>query len=148
MVGRITAEALGIPVPQPTSIPKQQGRLLTISQQYRLAAIIDGLIPTGPLDIFDDQLIVWAVEKLDSIIAGLLPPNILDRAQDITTGIDSGDFSAIIKRLTSAINSRINFPLLSEDTEEKVIGFFINLIAEALRTGRSIDTAFKALALK
>lgn len=148
VVGRFTAEALGISPPQPTRLPEKNGFLLTTSQQKRLAAIIDGIVPTGPLDIFDDQLIVWAVEKLDSTVAELLPKNILDKAQDITTGIDSGNFSAIINRLTAAINSRINLPLLSEDSEGKVIGFFIKLIAEALRTGRDIDTAFKALALR
>ncbi|MEO4049324.1 peptidoglycan-binding domain-containing protein [Pseudomonas sp. CAU 1711] len=148
VVGPKTADALDLSLPKPSVVATKDGHILNATQINRLAVIIDGLIPTGPLDLFDDPLILWTVEKLDSIIAKLLPAHILKYAQDISSGVDSGDFSAISKRITSAINSRINFPILTEDTEEKVIGFFVKFIIESLRTGRNIDTAFKALALK
>lgn len=142
-VGENTASALGLAFPA-MAVPS--GHVLTPSQLKRLAEVVDTLVPTGPLDLFDDRAIAWLVTKLDGFLADHIPPSILSFLNDLSNGIEGHDLSALKKRLSSAVNARINVPFLSEETEARIISLVVNVIVEALLAGRTFDKALEQAA--
>lgn len=149
LVGPRTADALEIPAPQPAAVPAAKpDHVLTEAQLRKLAEIVDGAIPTGIVDIFDDFAIKWLVERLDTVLAELLPPKILQYVQEISRGVESGDYANLKKRLVEAINKRVDVPLLSEAVEARIIAFVIDFITDALTTGHNFDSALASSAKK
>lgn len=144
VVGQDTAQALGLSMPQPSELPKAS-HLFTQNQLIKLAEVIDSFIPTGPLDPFDDSIIAWLVNKLDGALASLIPPKILSLLHDLSNGIEGHDLNAFKARLTKSINEEINIPLLSEETEGKIIYFVVDLVVESLQVGRSFDNVLSKL---
>jgi len=147
IVGHATAAALGLALPAP-KIKAGANRILTEDQLQRLAELIDALIPTGPADFFDDGPIEWLVLKLDAVVADLLPRKFVLMLQELSDGLEQGDLRSTRDGLVKAINSRVNVPLLPEDVEARIIGFFVDLLIEALELGRTFDDALKLLAPK
>lgn len=151
VVGEAAARSLGLELAPPETLPRvaseraRPHQLLTQVQLHKLAEAVDALIPTGPVDLFDDVAIAWLVEKLDQTLAGLLPPNVAAYLSDLTKGLDEGDLGAFRKRLASAIGKQVNVPLLSEETEQRVIAFVVDLIVEGLRLGRNFDEALNRI---
>lgn len=144
IVGKDTAAALGLALPAP-KIKAGANRILTEGQLQRLAELIDALIPTGPADFFDDGPIEWLVLKLDAVLADLLPKKFALMLQELADGLEQGDLRSTRDGLIKAINSRVNVPLLPEDVEARIIGFFVDLVLEALQLGRTFDEALKRL---
>lgn len=138
VVGEATAKSLGLAPPSPTTLPLA-GHILTETQLRKLAEAVDALIPTGPVDFFDDDAIAWLVKKLEGTLAELLPPKIAGYLRDLSQGLEIGDLGTLKKRLTVAINQRINVPMLSEETEAKIIAFFVDVVADSLRLGRTFE---------
>lgn len=149
IVGQATAQRLKLALQEPDLKVLAEGdhkptdHILTSGQLRKLAEKVDALIPTGPFDFFDDAAILWLVRKLDSALVSLLPPNIVDYLGDYSKGLEGGDMFAFKKRLTVAINKQVNVPLLSEETEAMIIGFFIGLVIDGLRLGRTLDAALE-----
>lgn len=143
VVGRSTANSLGLELSPPALLPKSE-HILSAAQLRKLAEAVDALIPT-PVDYFDDAAIAWLVEKIDSTLAGVLPPKIANYLKDLAQGIELGDLGAFKKRLTGSLNQYINVPLLSEETEGKILGFVVEVVAESLQLGRSLDDALSKL---
>lgn len=145
IVGQATATALGLALSAP-KIKAGANRILTEDQLQRLAELIDALIPTGPADFFDDGPIEWLVLKLDAALADLLPRKFVLMLQELSDGLEQGDLRSTRDALVKTINSRVNVPLLPEDVEARIIGFFVDLLIEALELGRTFDDALKLLA--
>ncbi len=145
IVGQTTATALGLALSAP-KIKAGANRILTEDQLQRLAELIDALIPTGPADFFDDGPIEWLVLKLDAALADLLPRKFVLMLQELSDGLEQGDLRSTRDALVKTINSRVNVPLLPEDVEARIIGFFVDLLIEALELGRTFDDALKLLA--
>lgn len=150
VVGRETAAALGLnwtarlqdrqqSVANARNTPP--AHVLSEQQLTLLAERIDALIPTGPFDLIDGPLISWLVSRLDAALAKILPAGVLDYINDFNQGLPSGDFSALKARLVKTLNAHINVPLIPEHVEEKIIAFFVDVIADALQLGRTFDTA-------
>jgi len=146
LVGPNTAAALDLPAPEPQAEPKAK-HIFTAAQLKKLAELVDGLLPTGPLDLFDDRAIAWLVEKLDGALAKLLPPHVLAFINDISQGLD-GDLAAVKRRLSEQLNRAINVPLLSEETEGRIIATFVDLVFDALQLGSGFDAALARIAPK
>lgn len=145
IVGKETAAALGFALAS-RSVSKNTNGILSEAQLDRIAEIIDRMIPTGLLvDAIDDKAIEWVVHRLDRTLAGLLPPSWAKALKDLSEGIEKGDLSAIRARLVAALNAHINVPLISEETEGWIIGFFVDVVIEALKLGRTFDEALKRL---
>ncbi len=147
IVGQATAKALNIVLPEPTALPAASSHVLTADQLRNLAEVIDSFIPF-PFSLFCDSAIAFLVNQLDSALADLLPPSVLSLLNDLSNGIDGHDLGAFKKRLSVAINKRIDIPLLSEEIEGEIISFFVDLVVEALQTGRYFDGALAALRAK
>lgn len=145
IVGQATATALSLALSAP-KIKAGANRILTEDQLQRLAELIDALIPTGPADFFDDGPIEWLVLKLDAALADLLPRKFVLMLQELSDGLEQGDLRSTRDALVKTINSRVNVPLLPEDVEARIIGFFVDLLIEALELGRTFDDALKLLA--
>lgn len=143
VVGRSTANSLGLELSPPAQLPKSE-HILSSAQLRKLAEAVDALIPT-PVDYFDDAAIAWLVEKIDSTLADVLPPRIANYLKDLAQGVELGDLGAFKKRLTGTLNQYINVPLLSEETEGKILGFVVDVVAESLQLGRSLDDALSKL---
>ncbi|ANQ84966.1 hypothetical protein dqs_1928 [Azoarcus olearius] len=143
LVGHRTAAALALPVPA-VQIPA--GHVLTDDQRKRLAEIIDGFIPAGPFEFFDGPAISWLISKLDDFLANHLPPGVRALIQDLSKGLEGHDLTALKKRLTDSINAKVNVPLLSEEVEGKITGFFVSVVVEALLSGRTFEDAMERLA--
>lgn len=145
IVGKETAAALGFALAAP-SVSNNTHGILSKAQLDRVAEIIDRMIPTGLLvDAIDDQAIEWIVHLLDRTLASLLPPSWAKALKDLSEGIEKGDLSAIRDRFVAALNARVNVPLISEETEARIIGFFVDLVIEAFKLGRTFDDALKRL---
>lgn len=142
--GKETADALDLALPVPAVMPNPS-HVFTPDQLRKLAEVIDSFIPTGPFDFFDDSVIAWLVNKLDNSLAEILPPKILLLLNDLSNGLDGHDLEAFKTRLVKGINQRINVPILSEETEGKIISFFVNLVVDALQTGRSFSDSLATL---
>jgi len=152
VVGNATRALLDLPqkaVLQPEvviqSLPTQ---VFTPEQLHRVAELIDALIPTGPFDLFDDAAIEWAVVKFDQALASLLPPHVLTFLHDSAQGFSGGDSKSLAARITRSLNNRFDIPLLSEESEEAVIGFFVDVVIEALQIGRTFDMALEKVRLR
>ncbi len=152
IVGHQTREALKLPTQAVTfdtaPAPAVPEHIFSPTQLQRIAEIIDALIPTGPLDPFDDAAIAWLVVKIDHAIAGLIPPSILKFIHDATQGIEQRDIRTLKGRLTQSLATRVHLPLLSEETEQDVIGFFVDLLVESLQIGRTVDDALENLKIR
>ncbi|WP_161493280.1 peptidoglycan-binding protein [Zoogloea sp. LCSB751] len=150
IVGRETAAALGLDWTARLQAQQQSvaaarnappAHVLSEQQLALLAEKIDALIPTGPFDLIDGPLISWLVSRLDAALAKILPSGVLAYINDFNQGLPSGDFSVLKARLVKTLNAHINVPLIPEHIEEKIIAFFVDVIADALQLGRTFDTA-------
>lgn len=136
IVGRATRAALGLAsAAAPTATPSAKS-LFTESQRLRLAEKLDGLIPTGPVDLFDDALFMWVVKRMEAVLVAHLPQSFVDKMNDLSDGVDNLD--EFKDRLTQLINEKVNIPLLSEKVEEKLFGLLIDIVVDALNLGRRL----------
>lgn len=142
IVGSQTLAQIGLAQPAALKLSNPP-HILSAAQLQRLAEIIDTAIPTGPLDFFDDQAISWLVSQLDKTIAEAIPPNILAMLNDLSAGIQIPK-----NRLVTTLNKMINIPLLSEELEQQIIAWVVDFLVDALKVGRTVDSALERLAIK
>lgn len=137
IVGRATQAALGLAsAAVPAATPSAQS-LFTESQRLRLAEKLDGLIPTGAVDLFDDALFMWVVKRMEGVLVAHLPQSFVDKMNDLSDGVDNLD--EFKDRLTQLLNEKVNIPLLSEKVEEKLFGLLIDIVIDALNLGRRLQ---------
>lgn len=152
VVGKKTSEKLGgITLPQSPVDFKLKASLpthiLTAQQRELLANKIDALIPTGPVDLFDGPVIRWLVDKFDEVIIKLLPTELVEWLSDINQGLTTAN-QVSRDNLVRRLNANIDIWLLPEETEEKIIGFLVDLTISALTVGGNIDTAIEKVGKK
>ncbi|MBC7207729.1 MAG: peptidoglycan-binding protein, partial [Methyloversatilis sp.] len=104
IVGKDTAAALGL-APIAASIEKRPENILQVHQLDRLAEIIDSLIPTGFVDLIDDEVIKSLVYKLDRALVKLLPESWVRYLNDLSKGVRTGDMSAFRSRAVKSLNA-------------------------------------------
>lgn len=137
IVGQATRKALGLaPVPVPKAAATAKS-LFTEAQRTRIAEKLDGLIPTGPFDFIDGPLFMWAVERMEAVLAAHLPKSFVDTMNDLNKGLENID--EFKERLTKAVNGKINIPFLSEKVEEQLFRMLIDLIVKSLNLGQRLD---------
>ena len=146
IVGRQTAQALNVEVPNPrvdikVSAPKPD-HILTPAQRELLAIRLDALIPTGPFDLIDGSAIRWVVDKFEAIVIKNLPSEWVSYLSDINQGLTSLD-PQYKKKLVDHLNKDINIWFISEATEEKVFSYLVDILISAISLGGNLDTAFK-----
>lgn len=147
VVGAATAALLDL-MPPAVAQPQQDGHVFNKAQLVQLAELVDACIPTGPLDLFDGPAILWAVEKIDGLLASALPPQVLKWVHDLSSGVDAFTLDNLERRLVPLLNQQINLPLLSESTEEKVIRMVVDTLVDALHLGRTFDDAVKSVRVR
>lgn len=137
IVGQATRTALGLTPSAPVVAAKSATHVFTESQRLRLAEKIDGLIPTGPLDWFDDTLFLWAINRIDEVLAANLPQPLVDMLHDLNKGLPNTQ--VIRQRLAQVLNQNINIPFFDESTEQNIFNYIVDLLANAMGWGSRLD---------
>lgn len=136
IVGQATRTALGLINPNVVEAQNAQ-YIFNSNQRRRLAELLDGLVGTGLLDLVDDALFLWAVKKIDEVLAANLPQPIVNMLHDINQGIP--DPKAIGTKLAKLLNQKINIPFFGEETEQKIFEYIVDLLIHALGWGGSLE---------
>ena len=89
----------------------------------------------------EEQIIlVKIVKRIDGFLYQVLPNEIYQLVKVAHDGISPAEADEMTERLTKIANRYVDFPILSEYMEEKLLQFVISLIVRAMVTGESLAT--------
>lgn len=120
--------------------------MLSDSEINALAQKINGMFNIPVLGE-TSELIVFAkiIKLIDRKLCQLLPNEYYKLVKDSTDGISQEEATALEKRLTPLINSRVNIPIISEEQEEKLISMILGMIINAMVKGARLEQINPAL---
>ena len=81
----------------------------------------------------EELLLAKIIRRIDRKVYELLPNEYYSLVKKSSDGISDEDAENIEARMTPLINEKINLPFLSEEMEEKLIGFVLNSLINAMR---------------
>lgn len=87
------------------------------------------------------ELIVFVkvIKWIDKQLYKFLPNEYYELVKDASDGISKDEAIKIEERLTPLINNVINIPILTEKTEEKLIGLILGFIINAMVKGFKLE---------
>jgi hypothetical protein len=107
--------------------------------QAKLAARLNALInlPFLPESV-EGQIILKVIQSLDRNIFKYIPKEILEIALDRKKGLPSGYLEVLRSSLPDLLAGLIPLPFLPSFLKAALIGQFVNLLIEALKSGNSL----------
>lgn len=87
----------------------------------------------------EEILLAKIIRRIDQKVYELLPNEYYSLVRDTSNGISDEEAANIEARLTPLINEKVNLPFLSEDQENKIIGFILNSLINAMRKNVKLD---------
>ncbi len=87
----------------------------------------------------EELLLAKIIRRIDRKVYELLPNEYYSLVKKSSDGISDEDAENIEARMTPLINEKINLPFLSEEMEEKLIGFVLNSLINAMRKNLKLE---------
>jgi hypothetical protein len=87
----------------------------------------------------EEILLAKIIKRIDQKVYELLPNEYYSLVKSVSNGISDEDAENIEARMTPLINEKVNLPFLSEEMEQKIIGFVLNSLINAMRKNFKLD---------
>lgn len=87
----------------------------------------------------EELLLAKIIRRIDRKVYQLLPNEYYSLVKKSSDGISDEDAENIEARMTPLINEKVNLPFLSEEMEEKLIGFVLNSLINAMRKNLKLE---------
>jgi hypothetical protein len=87
----------------------------------------------------EELLLAKIIRRIDQKVYELLPNEYYALVKKSSDGISDEDAENIEARMTPLINEEVNLPFLSEEMEEKLIGFVLNSLINAMRKNFKLE---------
>jgi len=79
------------------------------------------------------------IKRIDQVLYNLLPNEYYELVKDASDGINKEEATKFEERLTPTLNNLINIPVLTENQEQKLIGFVLSIIINAMVKGLKLE---------
>lgn len=88
----------------------------------------------------EEKILIKIILKIDNFLYDNLPNEFYDLIRTVDKGIDEEEAKMMIRRLTKLANKKINLPFLSEKTEEKVLGYVIEMLVNSAAKNQNLNS--------
>jgi hypothetical protein len=119
--------------------------MLLMDEQKKIASLINAIIDIPLVSEEMEQVIFeHAVAIIDAALDDILPEVFGGLLRDAGKGIDKDHAREFARRLTEAVNKRVNLPYLNEEQEARMIQTVIDPLVKAMIDGRRLEEVLPA----